>query len=327
MKIAILGSGTWGTALANAFIKKHDVCVYVPLDNEYSYLIENGEHPHLKGVKLDKNIVFTLSLEECIKDKDCVIFAVPSIFVRDVARKAKPYIRNNQIIVDVAKGIEEDTLFTLSEVILSEIGNDKTVVALSGPTHAEEVAICLPTLIVAASKNTEAAKYIQRELSLPYLRIYTNEDIKGVELSGSLKNIIALASGISDGLGYGDNAKAAIVTRGLTEISRLGKAIGCNEKSFFGLTGIGDIVVTSTSKHSRNYNAGFYLGKGYSLDETLSKVGMVVEGVNCLKAAKKLANKYGVEMPIVDAVYSIVFENAKAFDAVDALFNRELKFE
>ena len=327
MKIAILGSGTWGTALANAFIKKHDVCVYVPLENEYSYLIENGEHPHLKGVKLDKNIVFTLSLEECIKDKDCVIFAVPSIFVRNVARKAKSYIRNNQIIVDVAKGIEEDTLFTLSEVILSEIGNDKTVVALSGPTHAEEVAICLPTLIVAASKNIEAAKFIQRELSLPYLRIYTNEDIKGVELSGSLKNIIALASGISDGLGYGDNAKAAIVTRGLTEISRLGKAIGCNEKSFFGLTGIGDIVVTSTSKHSRNYNAGFYLGKGYSLDETLSKVGMVVEGVNCLKAAKKLANKYGVEMPIVDAVYSIVFENAKAFDAVNALFNRELKFE
>ncbi len=327
MKIAILGSGTWGTALANAFIKKHDVCVYVPLENEYSYLIENGEHPHLKGVKLDKNIIFTLSLEECIKDKDCVIFAVPSIFVRNVARKAKSYIRNNQIIVDVAKGIEEDTLFTLSEVILSEIGNDKTVVALSGPTHAEEVAICLPTLIVAASKNIEAAKYIQRELSLPYLRIYTNEDIKGVELSGSLKNIIALASGISDGLGYGDNAKAAIVTRGLTEISRLGKAIGCNEKSFFGLTGIGDIVVTSTSKHSRNYNAGFYLGQGYSLDETLSKVGMVVEGVNCLKAAKKLANKYGVEMPIVDAVYSIVFENAKAFDAVNALFNRELKFE
>ena len=327
MKIAILGSGTWGTALANAFIKKHDVCVYVPLENEYSYLIENGEHPHLKGVKLDKNIVFTLSLEECIKDKDCVIFAVPSIFVRNVARKAKSYIRNNQIIVDVAKGIEEDTLFTLSEVILSEIGNDKTVVALSGPTHAEEVAICLPTLIVAASKNIEAAKFIQRELSLPYLRIYTNEDIKGVELSGSLKNIIALASGISDGLGYGDNAKAAIVTRGLTEISRLGKAIGCNEKSFFGLTGIGDIVVTSTSKHSRNYNAGFYLGQGYSLDETLSKVGMVVEGVNCLKAAKKLANKYGVEMPIVDAVYSIVFENAKAFDAVNALFNRELKFE
>ncbi len=327
MRIAILGSGTWGTALANAFINKHDVCVYVPLKNEYSYLIENGEHPHLKGVKLNKNIIFTLSLEECIKDKDCVIFAVPSIFVRDVAKKAKPYIRNNQIIVDVAKGIEEDTLFTLSEVILSEIGTDKTVVALSGPTHAEEVAICLPTLIVAASKNIEAAKYIQRELSLPYLRIYTNEDIKGVELSGSLKNIIALASGISDGLGYGDNAKAAIVTRGLAEISRLGKAIGCNEKSFFGLTGIGDIVVTSTSKHSRNYNAGFYLGKGYSLDEALTQVGMVVEGINCLKAAKKLANKYGVDMPIVDAVYSVVFENAKAVDAVNALFNRELKFE
>lgn len=327
MRIAILGSGTWGTALANAFINKHDVCVYVPLKNEYSYLIENGEHPHLKGVKLNKNIIFTLSLEECIKDKDCVIFAVPSIFVRDVAKKAKPYIRNNQIIVDVAKGIEEDTLFTLSEVILSEIGTDKTVVALSGPTHAEEVAICLPTLIVAASKNIEAAKYIQRELSLPYLRIYTNEDIKGVELSGSLKNIIALASGISDGLGYGDNAKAAIVTRGLAEISRLGKAIGCNEKSFFGLTGIGDIVVTSTSKHSRNYNAGFYLGKGYSLDEALTQVGMVVEGINCLKAAKKLANKYGVDMPIVDAVYSVVFENAKAVDAVNTLFNRELKFE
>ncbi len=327
MKISILGSGTWGVALANALAQKHDVFVWVPLEDEYIYLLKNDEHPHLKGVKLAKNICFSKSIEDSINDSDFVIFAVPSIYIREVARKAKPFLNKKQIIVDVAKGIEEKTLFTLSEVIIDEIGEGYSIVALSGPTHAEEVAIRLPTLIVASSHNIDAMKIVQKEFSLPYFRIYVNDDIKGVELSGSLKNIIALASGISDGLGYGDNAKAAIITRGLAEIARLGRAVGSKEKSFYGLTGIGDIVVTSTSKHSRNYNAGFYLGKGLSLNETLEKVGMVVEGINCLKAAKKIANKYEVEMPIVDAVYSVVFENTKPLDAVNALFNRELKFE
>ena len=327
MKIGILGSGTWGTALANVLIVKHDITLYTRFQKEYDYLVNNRVHPNLKGAILSDEIKFSLSLEEVIKDKDIVIFAVPSPYVRETAIKAKPYLKKEQIIVDVAKGIEEDTLFTLSEVILDVLGDDFNVVALSGPTHAEEVAVKLPTLIVSASKNLEVAKIIQKEFSLPYFRVYVNKDIKGVELSGSLKNIIALASGISDGLGYGDNAKAAIVTRGLAEIVRLGRKLNCDDSSFFGLTGIGDIVVTSTSKHSRNYNAGLFLAKGYTLEETLAKVGMVVEGINCLKAAKKLENYVGVEMPIVDAVYDVVFNGVSPLDAVNSLFARDLKTE
>lgn len=327
MKIGILGSGTWGVALANALIAKHEVSVWTPFKKEFDLLSTRYIHPNLKDVVISSKINFSLSIEEVIKNKDIIIFAVPSIYVRETALKAKPYLKKEQIIVDVAKGIEEDSLFTLSEVIHSVLGDDYNVVALSGPTHAEEVAIKLPTLIVSSCPNLKIAKIVQKEFSLPYFRVYVNTDIKGVELSGSLKNIIALASGISDGLGYGDNAKAAIVTRGLAEIVRLAHKLGCSDSSFFGLTGIGDIVVTSTSKHSRNYNAGYYLGKGFSLSETLEKVGMVVEGINCLKAAKKLALSQSVDMPIVDAVYSIIFEGVKPLEAVNSLFSRDLKCE
>ncbi len=327
MNIGILGSGTWGVALANALIDKHQIAVWTPFKKEYDSLISSHIHPNLKDVVISSKIEFSLSIEEVIKNKDIIIFAVPSIYVRETAKKAKPYLKKEQIIVDVAKGIEEDSLFTLSEVIRSVLGDDFNVVALSGPTHAEEVAIKLPTLIVSSCPNLEIVKIVQKEFALPYFRVYVNSDIKGVELSGSLKNIIALASGISDGLGYGDNAKAAIVTRGLAEIVRLGRKLGCSDSSFFGLTGIGDIVVTSTSKHSRNYNAGYYLGKGYSLEDTLEKVGMVVEGINCLKAAKKLADSQNVEMPIVDAVYSVIFEGVKPLEAVNSLFSRDLKCE
>lgn len=327
MKLGIIGSGTWGTALANAFIVKHEVTLWSFDPKEAISLRETHSHKNLPGVYISEKIKFTDSLEETIKDKDIVIFAVPSIAVREIAKKAKPYLKHSQIIVDVAKGIEENSLLTLSQVITSEIGQGYRICALSGPTHAEEVAIGLPSLIVAASKDEEAAKIVQQELSLPYFRVYVNQDIIGVELSGALKNVIALAGGISDGLGYGDNAKAAIITRGLAEIARLGRALNCSEKAFFGLTGIGDIVVTATSKHSRNHNAGELLGKGYSLDGTLKEIGMVVEGINCLKAAKQLSSKVSVEMPIVDAVYDVVFNNVPPKEAVNKLFARDLKAE
>ena len=327
MKIAILGAGTWGSALANSFIDKHEVHVFSSFTEEVKKLNETHTHKNLLGVSLSKDIVFTSSMEEALKDKELVIFATPSIYIRNTAVMAKPYLRKGQIIVSVAKGIEEGTLYSTCEIIEDVIGKEFSFVALSGPTHAEEVAIHLPSAIVAASKDIEIAKKVQQELSLPYLRIYVNDDIKGVELSGALKNVVALAAGISDGIGYGDNAKAAIITRGLAEISRLGVALGANAKTFSGLTGIGDIVVTATSRHSRNNKAGNLLGQGYSLEETLKEVQMVVEGINCLKAARELEAKVNVEMPIVDAVYSIVYEHIDPKEAVNRLLARDLKQE
>ena len=215
----------------------------------------------------------------------------------------------------------------MCEIIQSEVGPDYDVVCLSGPSHAEEVSLSLPTVITSSSNNVEAAKFIQKECSLPYFRIYLNDDLKGVELCAALKNIIALASGISCGLGFGDNAKAAIVTRGLAEITRLGLVLGAKKETFSGLAGIGDIVVTATSTHSRNFNAGYLIGQGYKLNEVQEKIGMVIEGLNSLMAAKELKDKYHVEMPIVEAIYDIVFNNVAPLDAVTTLFNRPLKIE
>ena len=327
MRIAILGAGTWGTALANSFVDKHEVHVFSTFEEEVSKLNATRTHKNLPGGSLSKNIIFTSSMEEALKNKELVIFATPSIYVRNTALMAKPFLKEGQILVSVAKGIEEGTLYSMCEVLEDVVGPNFHFVALSGPTHAEEVAIHLPSAIVAASSDLEVAKKVQQELSLPYLRIYANDDIKGVELSGALKNVVALAAGISDGIGYGDNAKAAIITRGLAEISRLGVAIGANEKTFSGLTGIGDIVVTATSRHSRNNKAGNLLGQGYSLEETLKEVQMVVEGINCLKAAMQLKAKYHVDMPIVDAVNSIVYERVNPKEAVNRLLNRDLKQE
>ena len=256
------------------------------------------------------------------------MFAVPSVFVRQTARKCKDYIKDNQIIVDVAKGIEPDTLFTLTQVINDEIKN-KTVkyVALSGPTHAEEVSRDMPTTIVSACQDIEVAKLVQEFFSSSFMRVYTNTDIKGIEICGALKNIIALATGISRGLGYGDNATAALVTRGLAELSRLGTAIGCSPYTFSGLTGMGDLIVTCTSIHSRNNNAGFLIGQGMSPDEAVKKVGMVVEGINAIPAALKLADKYNVDLPIIFAVNDIINGDVSPQYAVNSLFNRELKAE
>ena len=324
MKIGILGSGTWGTAIANMLANNnHEVVLYGKKIEEIEFLKKTHTHPNLKGCVLSQNIVLTNDIKEGCFNQEVIVFAMPSVFVRENAIEAKPFLPKDAIIVTVAKGIEADTLLTMSEVISDVIGEEYPIVALSGPTHAEEVAIGQPTLIVSCCKDIKVAEKIQEAFSNNVLRVYTNTDIHAVELCGALKNIIALAAGMSDGMGFGDNAKAAIITRGLTEITRLGMSIGGNQSTFFGLTGIGDIVVTATSTHSRNHNAGFLLGQGKSLDETLKEVGMVVEGVNALVAAKQLANKYHVEMPIVDAVYSVIYEGVAPKEAVVKLFNRK----
>ena len=264
--------------------------------------------------------------------KDVLLFAVPSVFVRSTTAKARPYIPDGQILVDVAKGMEPDTLYTMTEVIADELGKENgpqgvKLVALSGPTHAEEVAVDLPTTIVSASPDEEAAKFVQDVFSNTCMRVYTNPDIKGVELSGALKNVIALGVGISTGLGYGDNARAALITRGIAEIARLGVAMGCNIHTFAGLAGIGDLIVTATSMHSRNNRAGILIGKGESPAQAVKEVGMVVEGINALPAAMELAAKYNVEMPIVQTVNAIVKEGMSASDALRTLMDRNRKNE
>ncbi len=323
-KIGILGSGTWGTALANMLSKMgHEVTLWSKFEKDSISLKESHKHPNLPGSYIRDEINFVTDLKEACLNQDFVIFACPSPYVRETAEAVKSYLIDKQVIITVAKGIEKDTLFTMSEILTDVLGPSFKIVALSGPTHAEEVALGLPTLIVSSCIDEEVAKLVQEEISNDVLRVYTNTDIKGVELSGALKNIIALAAGMSEGLGYGDNAKAAIITRGLSEITRIGVAMGCNEKTFSGLTGIGDIVVTATSTNSRNHNAGLLIGKGYSLKETLEKVGMVVEGVNALEAAKKLEKKYNIELPIIDVVYKIVKEGTPVSMAIPLLFNRK----
>ncbi|MCF0107437.1 MAG: NAD(P)-dependent glycerol-3-phosphate dehydrogenase [Bacilli bacterium] len=326
--IGIIGSGTWGTAIANMLANhEHNVALYSPFESEINNLKKTLEHPNLKGCKLSDKITFTNDLIVATKGKEIIVIAVPSPYVRNTTKQLKSLLSKEQIIVTVAKGIEEHTNLTMSEIINSELGNGFKVVALSGPTHAEEVSIGQPTLIVSACEDEEVAKIVQKVFYNEVLRVYTNTDIKGVELCGALKNIIALAAGMSDGLGYGDNAKAAIVTRGLNEMVTLGTAMGCNLKTFYGLAGIGDIVVTATSTHSRNHNCGYLIGKGKSLEEAKKEVGMVVEGIYALQAAKELEKKYDVELPIVDVVYDILMNGKPVQSALDSLFSRSKKSE
>ena len=326
--IGILGSGTWGTALANMLSKMgHKVTLWSKFEQDCIALKTTHKHPNLPGSIINDEIAFTSDLKEACLNQDFVIFATPSPYIRETAEAAKSFLNKNQILITVAKGIEKDSHYTMSEIINDVLGKDFKVVALSGPTHAEEVALGLPTLIVSACEDEEVAKIVQKEVNNDVLRVYTNTDIKGVELCGALKNIIALAAGMSEGLGFGDNAKAAIITRGLAEITRLGLAMGCQEGTFSGLTGIGDIVVTATSTNSRNHNAGVLIGKGYSLKETLEKVGMVVEGINALDAAKELEKEYNVELPIIDVVYGIVKEGVPVDNAIPMLFGRKTKSE
>lgn len=332
-KIGVLGAGTWGVALARMLANTGcQVTVWSAVEREIDLLAESRTHPNLKNCEIPKSIAFTRDLKTACTDMDIILFAVASPYVRATAHSAGEYIAHGQIIVDVAKGIEADTLMTMSQIIEDEIGrvkgNDSVkVVVLSGPTHAEEVALDLPTTIVSSCEDEKSARLVQDVFMNTCMRVYTNSDKIGVELCGALKNIIAIAAGISDGLGYGDNAKAAIITRGIAEMSRLGKAMGGSTKTFAGLAGLGDLIVTATSRHSRNNRAGFLIGSGKTPQQAVKEVGMVVEGINALAAAVRLADKYSVEMPIVFAVDSVINRGADPLETVNELMTRKKKSE
>lgn len=327
--IGILGAGTWGMALARMLSNSgHGVTVWSAIEREVEEFSATRRHPNLPDMVIPDGIAFTADIQQACWEKDILLFAVPSVFVRGTARAAAPYIPNGQIIVDVAKGMEADTLMTMTQVIADEIKNSSArLVALSGPTHAEEVAKDLPTTIVSASADPEAAGLVQDVFFNTCMRVYTNEDVLGVELCGAMKNIVALASGVALGLGYGDNTKAALITRGMAEIARLGMAMGCREETFSGLAGIGDLIVTATSVHSRNNRCGMLIGQGMGVREAIEKVGMVVEGINALPAAMRLMETYAVEMPIVAAVNAVVSGDVSPADAVGFLMSRDKKPE
>ena len=324
-KIGVLGAGTWGMALARMLcVSGHEVTVWSAIAREIDEFSATRRHPNLPGMEIPRELGFTKDMEEVCRDKEILLFAVPSPFVRATARKAAPYIKENQIIVDVAKGIEADTLFTMTEIIADELQNPAVkLVALSGPTHAEEVAKDLPTTIVSACEDLTVAQRVQEIFGNTCMRVYTNDDVRGVELCGAMKNIMALASGVALGLGYGDNTKAALITRGMAEITRLGTAMGCKPQTFYGLAGIGDLIVTATSVHSRNNRCGLLLGQGVPPQDAIKQVGMVVEGINALPAAMKLAETYQVEMPLAMAVNAVVNEGADPKEAVAKLMARD----
>ena len=332
-KVSIIGTGTWGIALANLLdVKGHEVIAWSAIEEEVDYIQKYRKHPKLKDTHIRDGIHLTKDIQVAIDHQEVIVLAVPSIFVRSTAKTLAPYINRDQIIVDVAKGIEDQTLFTMSEIIHEEINKVKSfdygqIVALSGPTHAEEVSIGLPSTIVSACTNTNNAKIVQEVFSTSFMRVYTNTDIKGVEICGALKNIIALAAGISHGLGYGDNATAALITRGISEVSRLGLKMGCPIHTFYGLAGLGDMIVTCTSVHSRNNQCGTLIGQGKRVDEAIKEVGMVVEGINTLDAAHSMSLKYEVELPIIQSVYEVVKHNASPLESVQSLFSRTSKAE
>ena len=327
-KVAVLGAGTWGTALAIQLAENDNkVTLWSKLPREIEALrADRKKVPNLPDAVLQDSVILTMDLEEACKDKDLIVFAVASPYVRSTAELAKPFIPDGQVIVNVAKGIEESTMMTLTEVISDVIPSAETGV-LSGPSHAEEVGRDIPTAVVVGAKNHKTAVMIQDTFMNDYFRIYINPDVIGIELGGSLKNVIALAAGVVDGLGLGDNTKAALMTRGLAEISRLGVAMGGNLETFLGLSGMGDLIVTCTSLHSRNHNAGYLIGKGYTMQEAMDEVKQVVEGVYSAKAALLLAKKYKVEMPIVEQVNKVLFEGKTAQEALADLFTRDRQEE
>lgn len=327
-KIGIVGAGSWGIALSVLLHNNgHEVSVWSIIKEEVEMLREKREHESkLPGVKLPENMVFTDDLQEIALDKDVLILAVPSPYTRSTSKMLRPYVKEGQLIVNVAKGVEDNTFDTLTDIIGEEIPQAEAAV-LSGPSHAEEVGRGLPTTCVVGAKSRKTAEYLQNIFISPVFRVYTSPDILGIELGGALKNVIALAAGMADGLGYGDNTKAALITRGISEISRLGMAMGGNPKTFYGLTGIGDLIVTCASVHSRNRKAGYLMGKGYTMEQAMDEVKMIVEGVYSAKAARGLAKKYQVEMPIVEQVNKILFEGKKADEAVNELMLRDRKEE
>ncbi len=326
--VGIIGAGSWGIALAkNLCNNGHAVTIWSIVEDEIKMLQEHREHlDKLPGVKLPESVEFTCDMQVAIEGKDMLVLAVPSIFTRSTAKTMAPFVSDGQIIVCVAKGIEENTLMTISEVVEDEIPN-ADVTVFCGPSHAEEVGIGLPTTIVAGAKTRQTAEMVQDMFMNETLRVYTSSDVLGMELGGSLKNVIALAAGMADGLGYGDNTKAALITRGIAEISRLAVAMGAKPETLNGLTGIGDLIVTCQSKHSRNRRAGMLMGQGMTMDEATKEVKMVVEGVYSAKAALALAKKYNVALPIIEEVNKVLFENKSAKEAVIDLMLREKRSE
>lgn len=326
--ISVIGAGSWGSALAVLLANNgHQVTLWSHDLKEVEMLQKDREQKDkLPGVILPDNIRIEADLEKSLTGQDVVVMAIPSPVVRSVAKQMAPFVKKDQIIVNVAKGIEDVTYMTLSDIIEQEIP-DAQVCVLSGPSHAEEVGRGIPTTVVIGSKKKELAEMLQDIFMNHVFRVYTSPDIIGIELGGALKNVIALAAGITDGLGYGDNTKAALMTRGIAELSRLGVALGGKPETFSGLTGVGDLIVTCTSVHSRNRKAGYLMGKGKSADEAMKEVKMVVEGVYSAKAALGLAKKCGVSVPIVEAVNHVLFEHADPKEEVTALLLRERKKE
>lgn len=330
--VLVLGAGTWGSVVANLLVTNgHNVTCWARNKNLISKLNTEHVHEKLPNIVFSEKIIFTDEFESSFNDKDVIIYAVPSNAFREVVNKSIGYITSEHYLVSLTKGMENGTLFTMSEIIEDElkkqgIKNDKIVV-LSGPTHAEEVGRGMASMIVSASKNNDAAKYIQDLFMNENFRVYTNNDIKGVEICAAFKNVIALACGIITGVGDGDNMKAATITRGLVEMIRVGEALGCNKDTFYGLAGVGDMIVTAMSTNSRNYNCGKLIGQGMSTNDAIQKIGMVVEGINFLPKAMEIEKKYNVELPITSGVYEIVYNNESAKDIVNYLMTRNKKAE
>lgn len=328
MKAAVIGAGSWGIALAKLLhTNGNEVTVWSVMEDEIEMLKKHHEHlDKLPGVKLPEDMFFTTDLKEAVSGKSVLVLAVPSVFTRSTAEKMAEFITGGQIIVCVAKGIEEGTLMTITEVV-EQVIPAADVAVMCGPSHAEEVGIGLPTTVVAGAKHKKTAEKIQDLFMNGVFRVYTSPDMLGMELGGSLKNVIALAAGMADGLGYGDNTKAALITRGIAEIAVLAVKMGAHAETLCGLTGIGDLIVTCESKHSRNRKAGMLIGQGKSMKEATDEVKMVVEGIYSAKAALALADKYSVELPIIEQVNQVLFENKSAKNAVKELMIREKRVE
>ena len=326
-KIGVIGSGTWGTALAVLLTGNgHEVELWSAVPAEVEALTATRRHPNLGDTPIPEKIRVTGDLEQAMKDKELLVLSVPSVYVRETAHRMAPFLKEGQVITNVAKGIEDTTLKNLSEIIEEELPAARVTV-LSGPSHAEEVSRGLPTTCVAGAHRREDAELVQNLFMSPVFRVYTSPDMLGIELGGALKNVIALAAGIADGLGCGDNTKAALITRGIAEITRLGTAMGGSPETFSGLTGIGDLIVTCASMHSRNRRAGILIGKGYTMDEAMKEVKMVVEGVYSARAARALSKKYQVSMPIVEQVNEVLFDGKPAKDALYDLMLRDRRAE
>ena len=327
MKISVLGSGGWGTALALVLLENgHDVTLWSYTQEECDVLRETGENPMLKGVPLPETLKRTADLA-CVEGCGAVVLATPSFAVRTTARAAAPLLSPETVLVSVSKGIEKDTSLTLTQAIAQEIGEAHPIVALSGPSHAEEVGRHVPTVVVSASRSRAAAELVQDLFMNGRFRVYASDDVVGVELGAALKNVIALCAGICDGLGFGDNTKAALMTRGLTEIARLGVAMGGRKETFAGLSGVGDLIVTCTSMHSRNRRCGILIGQGVPVEEAVKQIGGVVEGYYAAATAKALADKTGVEMPITEAAWQVLYRGKDPRVVIRELMTRDRKHE